>query len=138
MKCSQPINVFEDGQQSRDFVYIDDVVQATIQGLEKHEADYQVLNVGTGERTTVLTVAQTLKQLYQADVDIKVSGRYRVGDIRHNVADLSKIRGMLSFEPRYDFREGISRFCSWVENQPITGSRYQESMQEMNLRGLYK
>ena len=91
IKNSNDINIFEDGKESRDFVYIDDVVDATILGLEKDEANNQVFNVGTGVAVDVLTVAKELVKNYGVNVSINVSGNYRLGDIRHNYADLTKI-----------------------------------------------
>ncbi|MFH4146293.1 NAD-dependent epimerase/dehydratase family protein, partial [Acinetobacter baumannii] len=100
IKNGNKINILEDGKESRDFVYIDDVVEATILGLEKEEANNQVFNVGTGIATSVLTVADQLVKNYNIDVPITISGNYRLGDIRHNYADLSKIKKYLGFEPK--------------------------------------
>ena len=86
------LNIFEDGNQVRDFVYIDDVVEATIRGIEKDEANNQIFNVGTGEKIPILKIAETLQEQYNVKTKIKISGDFRVGDIRHNYADLSKIR----------------------------------------------
>ena len=86
------LNIFEDGNQVRDFVYIDDVVEATIRGIEKDEANNQIFNVGTGEKIPILKIAETLQEQYNVKTKIEISGDFRVGDIRHNYADLSKIR----------------------------------------------
>lgn len=107
IKNGNKINIFEDGKESRDFVYIDDVVEATILGLEKEEANNQVFNVGTGIATSVITVADQLVKNYNIDVPITISGNYRLGDIRHNYADLTKIKKYLGFEPKVSFEEGI-------------------------------
>lgn len=132
------INIFEDGKESRDFVFIDDVVVATTLGLEKKEADGEIFNVGTGEATDVLTVANTLKEAYAIDVPVTVSGQFRFGDIRHNFADLTKIKSLLGFEPNVSFSEGIKRFTNWVLSQEVQEDRYQESIEEMKAKGLYK
>jgi dTDP-L-rhamnose 4-epimerase len=116
---NQPINVFEDGEESRDFVYIDDVVAATILGLESNEADYQVFNVGSGKWTSVITVAETLKSYYSSKSQITVSGNFRLGDIRHNYADISKITKSLGFIPQYSFEQGIKKFAEWVRHEKI-------------------
>ena len=139
MLHNQPINIFEDGKESRDFVFIDDVVDATIMGLEKVEANYQVFNVGSGISTTVKKVAELLKAYYNSDSDIKITGNFRFGDIRHNYADISKINKLLGFIPRYVFEEGIKIFTDWVktENKEKYNS-YQESLAEMRKKGLFK
>ncbi|WP_248464287.1 NAD-dependent epimerase/dehydratase family protein [Pectobacterium versatile] len=138
IKNGNVINIFEDGLESRDFVYVDDVVDATILGLEKNEADYKVFNVGYGEPIDVLEVANALKASYNANVDVVVSGNYRLGDIRHNYADLKKIRTELGFEPKISFRDGIAKFTAWVEKQDVKNDLYDESVAEMKKKGLYK
>jgi dTDP-L-rhamnose 4-epimerase len=84
IKQQKSINIFEDGKESRDFVFIDDVVLATILGIEKQEANYQVFNVGTGIATNVITVAESLIKNYGIQIPLEISGQYRKGDIRHN------------------------------------------------------
>lgn len=138
IKNGNDINIFEDGQESRDFVYIDDVVDATILGIEKEEANYESFNVGTGVGTTVQSVAEILKEKYQSDIEIKISGNYRLGDIRHNYADLTKISKLLGYKPKFDFNKGISNFVKWVETQKVEVDNYDKSIEEMKKKGLYK
>ncbi|MEN2400324.1 NAD-dependent epimerase/dehydratase family protein [Flavobacterium sp. MC2016-06] len=138
IKNGKDINIFEDGKETRDFVYIDDIVAATILGLEKEEANGEVFNVGTGEATDVITVANTLIKNYDADTNIKISGNYRLGDIRHNYADLTKIKALLGFEPKYNFEIGIRKFTEWVLTQEIKESKYEDSIAEMKEKGLFK
>jgi len=138
IKNGNEINIFEDGKETRDFVYIDDVVNATILGLENDEANGQVYNVGTGEATDVLTVAQLLCKNYGIDINLNISGNYRLGDIRHNFADITKIRQQLGFEPVWNFEKGISAFTQWVNLQTIKEDKYEHSIQEMKKKGLYK
>ncbi|WP_115172049.1 NAD(P)-dependent oxidoreductase [Sphingobacterium spiritivorum] len=132
------INIFEDGKESRDFVYISDVVEATILAIEKPEADNEVFNVGTGIATTVVDVAEGLTEAYGIKVPIQISGNYRLGDIRHNFADLSKIKQRLGFEPKISFSEGLNRFTQWVQTQDIAADTYMKSIEEMKAKGLYK
>jgi dTDP-L-rhamnose 4-epimerase len=134
----EDVNIFEDGKESRDFVYITDVIDATILAVEKREADYKVFNVGSGVPTSVLTVAQKLREKYKKNVNIIVTGNYRTGDIRHNYADLARIKKELGFQPKIDFDCGISYFVEWVNNQKIKKSNYKESLVEMESKGLYK
>lgn len=138
IKNGKSINIFEDGKESRDFVFIDDVVKATILAIESSNANYNIYNVGSGKPTDVNTVAATLKNKYNADVDIKISGKYRLGDIRHNYADINKINKDLGFVPDYDFDAGISLFVEWVNTQEIQESKYEQSISEMKEKGLYK
>lgn len=138
IKNGNNINIFEDGLESRDFVYIDDVVKATILGIEKDEANFEVFNVGSGEQTTVLQVAETLRDYYNANVDIKVTGNFRLGDIRHNYADLTKIKNKLGFSPDYNFQKGVKIFVDWVNSQEVQEDNYSKSIEEMKAKGLFK
>nr|WP_294943008.1 NAD-dependent epimerase/dehydratase family protein [uncultured Mucilaginibacter sp.] len=138
IKNDKDINVFEDGKETRDFVFIDDVVDATILGIEKEQANNQVFNVGTGVATEVNTVVEELMANYGRTVPVTISGNYRLGDIRHNYADLTKIKSVLGFEPKVDFKTGIAKFAAWVNTQEIKTDKYQQSLQEMKDKGLFK
>jgi dTDP-L-rhamnose 4-epimerase len=138
IKNGNGINIFEDGKESRDFVYIDDVVDATILGLEKEEANNQIFNVGTGTPTDVYTVAKQLIKNYRLEVPSTISGNYRLGDIRHNFADITKISSMLNFVPKISFKQGLEKFTNWVNSQEIQEDYYQKSIEEMKVKGLYK
>ncbi len=138
IKNGNGLNIFEDGRETRDFVYIDDVVDATILGLEKDEANGEAFNVGTGVATDVLTVARTLIARYGVEVPVTVSGNYRLGDIRHNYADITKARRLLGFEPKWSFERGIAAFARWVNEQQVQVDRYEDSIEEMKQKGLYK
>ena len=96
IKNGNSINIFEDGKESRDFVYIDDVVDATILGIEREEANGQVFNVGTGIAIDVVTVTNELMNNYGIRVPVNISGNYRLGDIRHNYADITKIETLFN------------------------------------------
>jgi len=138
IRNKKTINIFEDGKETRDFVFIDDVVAATFLGIEKEEANGQVFNVGTGVATTVSDVAALLVDYYKEDVPVKISGNYRLGDIRHNFADISKIKRRLGFQPQVDFKTGLKRFTDWVNSQQVQNSKYEESINEMKSKGLLK
>ena len=138
IKNGNDINIFEDGQESRDFVYVDDVVAATILGIEKDEANGEVFNVGLGEAIDVLTVANTLIKSYGSDTKVIISKNYRLGDIRHNFADLTKIKSKLGFLPKIGFEQGINKFTAWVNAQDVMEDKYEKSIKEMKEKGLYK
>lgn len=135
---NEEINIFEDGMETRDFVYIEDVVNATIAGLENAKADYNIFNVGSGNSTDVNTVVSVLSDVYKQKVKKKISGDFRVGDIRHNYADISKIKKLIGFVPSVPFRKGIGNFAEWVLAQNKIESKYEESLEEMRKKGLMK
>lgn len=138
IKNGNDLNIFEDGKETRDFVFIDDVVDATILGIEKDEANFLSFNVGTGIATDVLTVAKTLVNKYGKNTELFVSGNYRLGDIRHNFADIKLIQEKLGFQPKVDFEKGINDFVNWVEKQDMEEDRYESSIVELKKKGLYK
>jgi dTDP-L-rhamnose 4-epimerase len=138
IRNNKGINIFEDGLESRDFVYIDDVVAATILGIENNTVENDVFNVGSGHATDVITVAKTLLKEYNTDVPLTISGNYRLGDIRHNFADISKINNLLGFAPKIFFAEGIKHFTKWVSAQEVKESKYEDSIKEMKEKGLFK
>ncbi len=133
-----PINIFEDGEESRDFVFIDDVVEATRLSMFSKDANDDVFNIGSGVATTVSKVASSLQEHYSSDVEITVSGNYRLGDIRHNKADISKAQKILGFEPKVMFEEGIKLFSNWVLKQELQEDNYNKSIQQLKDKGLMK
>jgi dTDP-L-rhamnose 4-epimerase len=133
-----PINIFEDGLESRDFVFISDVVDSILLSMENHRSKNQVYNVGTGVGTTVMEVANLLQDLYSKKVPTAITGNYRIGDIRHNIADISKICSELGFSPKYSFSEGLNLFSKWVMTQTIEESKYDQSLEEMKSKGIMK
>jgi dTDP-L-rhamnose 4-epimerase len=120
------------------FLKDSDDIDATILGLEKEEANNQIFNVGTGTPTDVYTVAKQLIENYRKEVPITISGNYRLGDIRHNFADITKISSMLNFVPKISFNQGLEKFTNWVNSQEIQEDYYQKSIEEMKVKGLYK
>ena len=137
------INIFEDGEESRDFVFVDDVVDATYSFLTNEDVLDGVYNVGSGNSKTVMDVAKNLVSAYAKSADNKsisldITGNYRVGDIRHNIADISKINLATGWSPKVSFEEGIKAFTKWVMSQERSKSKYLDSLDEMAKKGLFK
>lgn len=135
---NKPINIFEDGKESRDFVFIDDVINATIAGLESNRGDGEVFNVGFGKPISVIEVIEELIANYGINVPYTITGNYRIGDIRHNYANIEKLQQLLQYFPQWDFKTGIAKFCTWVKAQEIAESKYEHSLSEMRNKGLLK
>jgi dTDP-L-rhamnose 4-epimerase len=138
IRQGKSITVFEDGQESRDFVYVDDVVEATLRAALLPAAAGEVLNVGTGVAVTVLEVVGALMRAYGVDVPVTITGQYRVGDIRHNIADTRRLREVLGFTPATPFAEGVQRFAEWVLTMPVENDVFTQSLEEMAARRLLK
>lgn len=114
----QPPVIYEDGQQSRDFTHVSDIVRGLLLAMDRPEADYQVFNLGTGLPTSIGHVARMLSQhLTEGRVEAQILNRFRAGDIRHCYADLSKARELLGFEPRVPLEDGLDDLLAWVKEQ---------------------
>lgn len=136
---NKPVNIFEDGLESRDFIYIDDVVDATVLGIEFPDLISEVFNLGSGVATTVLDLASSLKQRFNSISQINISGQYRLGDIRHNVADIRKIGAILGFKPSNSIEDGLEKFCQWVNTCSLDSeNQYEKSLDELRSKGLFK
>ncbi|HXY08562.1 MAG TPA: NAD-dependent epimerase/dehydratase family protein [Terriglobales bacterium] len=135
-RSNSPIQIFEDGQESRDFVFVEDVVEATWRCLAADYCRADVFNVGTGQRTSVLEAAQEVVRYFRSSSNIKITGAFRKGDIRHNFADLSKMRTATGFTPKVAFAEGLVYFLDWAASQEEYVASYGLSLREMSERGL--
>ena len=112
-----PPLVFEDGEQSRDFVHVSDIVRANLLALETSRADYQAINIGTGRATSIREVSRLLADGLGVDLEPQIVGKYREGDIRHCVADISKAKSLLGYEPQVMLEDGIPELLKWVREQ---------------------
>jgi len=136
---NEQINIFEDGKESRDFVYIDDVVEATVRCLAKDVSGQHILNVGSGEPVAVIDVAKEIVAYLKSNAEIHISGTFREGDIRHNFADLKLLERTLGFIPKWKFVDGLHRFLDWVLDQqdiPENTDDYARSLNELRNKGL--
>lgn len=108
--------IFEDGEQSRDFISVHDVVSANIAVMNSDSANYQVFNVGSGKKITIKEIAHTIIKLMGNKVEINVTKDYRKGDIRHCFANISKIKKALNWRPQIDLKKGMKELIKWSEN----------------------
>lgn len=127
--------IFEDGLQSRDFIHVSDIVQGLMLGMERDEANYQAINLGTGRQTSVLDVAQALNRELGLDIQPEIVNKFRAGDIRHCFADITKARQLLGFEPKVRFEDGVRELIGWVSQQTAS-DKVADATQELAARGL--
>lgn len=135
---NKPIAIFEDGIESRDFVYIDDIVQSIVLSLYYKKPGQHIFNVGSGVKTSVNEVVQEIVSFFKSDSKITITGEYRIGDIRHNHADLTETQKELGFKPTIYFKEGVVKFLTWVLSQDKAQDGYEKSLEELRSRGLLK
>ncbi|HSR32614.1 MAG TPA: NAD-dependent epimerase/dehydratase family protein [Anaerolineae bacterium] len=132
----QPPIIYEDGQQSRDFIHVKDIVQGLLLAMDKPEADYQVFNLGTGTPTSIGEVARLLSEhLVDGDIEPHILNQFRAGDIRHCYADVSKARSLLGFEPQISFGAGMADLLAWVQEQTAV-DRFDQVEKELAVKSL--
>lgn len=110
---AQPLIIFEDGNQTRDFVHVDDVVDANMLVLEKSNADFEAYNVGSGQATTVLQYATAVQNAVGVPTPVQMLGAYRKGDNRHSVSSIAKIQ-QLGWSPRHGLEKILVDFLAWI------------------------
>jgi dTDP-L-rhamnose 4-epimerase len=109
--------IFEDGRQLRDFVSVQDVVQANLLAMECARADGIALNIGSGEPISIGEVAMELAQAMDSDIAAELTQKYRAGDVRHCFADISAARKFLGYKPRVRFADGLKHLVEWLCSQ---------------------
>jgi dTDP-L-rhamnose 4-epimerase len=117
LKLGQPLLIFEDGQQQRDFVSVHDVAQANLLALEKPEADHHVFNVGSGNPISIKALGLAIMKEAGKEVPLDINAKFRKGDIRHCYADISKIRQHLGFEPSISLQDGLRELIHASEKE---------------------
>lgn len=135
IRNNKKIFIFDDGMMSRDFVYIDDVVNGILCVIHKG-LNNEIYNIGSGTSTTVLYLAKKLKKIYSSNIELDITGEKLNGDIRHNLADISKIE-KIGWIPKYSFDDGISNFIKWANSQN-TNSNYSISIEELRKNNILK
>ncbi len=131
---NQPL-VFEDGMQKRDFVHVKDVTRACRMVLENPNTDGEVLNIGSGNQYTIIEIAEKLAKVMGKDLKPEITAKYRVGDIRHCFADLTKAKKLVGYEPEIKFEDGLSELAKWLEGQ-IAVDHVSAATEELAMRGL--
>jgi dTDP-L-rhamnose 4-epimerase len=129
--------VFEDGQQSRDFIDVRDVAAAVTAAVETEQGGVHVLNVGTGRRLTISEVALALGRALGVDGTPQLLGRYRSGDIRHCIADPTSASSILGFKAQRTFEESLGELIEWCRRESPT-DRFEQSLTELGERGLVR
>jgi dTDP-L-rhamnose 4-epimerase len=132
---NQPPVIFEDGCQLRDFVSVRDVARACRLALEVSAADGHVFNVGSGIQYSVSEIARRIARILGKNIEPEISGRYRVGDIRHCFPDITLARRVLGYNPEVALDDGLLDLAAWLEGQ-IPEDRFVEAKQELAARGL--
>jgi dTDP-L-rhamnose 4-epimerase len=128
--------IFEDGQQKRDFVHVTDIAHASRLAMESPEAVNEVFNIGSGNSYTICEIAEKLARiLRKGHITAEITGKYRVGDIRHCYADISKARSILGYQPQTTLEDGLFELAEWLEGQTAE-DKVADASRELAERGL--
>lgn len=132
----KPPLINEDGYQQRDFVSVLDVAQACRLAMESPAAAGEVFNVGSGRQYTIREIAERMARVLGKEHLLpEITGKYRMGDIRHCFADISRARKLLGYEPRVTLEKGLVELASWLEGQ-VAIDRVADARAELAARGL--
>jgi dTDP-L-rhamnose 4-epimerase len=127
--------IFEDGRQMRDFVSVHDVVEANLLAMKNSNADGMALNIGSGNPVSIAEVAAELSDCLGQKMPAEITGKYRVGDIRHCFADITAARKVLGYEPQRRFSDGISELVEWLRSQTAV-DKAADMVRELSAFGL--
>jgi dTDP-L-rhamnose 4-epimerase len=131
----RPPLIFEDGNQRRDFVHVSDVARACRLALETPQAAGQAFNVGSGESISIAELAGRTAKVMGSDIEARITGEFRTGDIRHCFADIDAARRVLGFQPRVGLEEGLDRLAPWLARQTAV-DRVEQAREELLARRL--
>jgi dTDP-L-rhamnose 4-epimerase len=130
-----PPIIYEDGQQLRDYVNVRDVARANVLVMEDPGADYQVFNVGGGRAVTVLEFAHIMLDAFDSDLEPLIPGEFRLGDTRHTISDISKLRA-LGWAPTIPVEQNVAEYVAWVKEQRGTKEYLEEAERLMWEQGV--
>jgi dTDP-L-rhamnose 4-epimerase len=130
-----PPIVYEDGDQLRDYINVRDVALANVLALEREAADFQVLNVGGGRPVTVLEFARIMLGAFSSSLEPRVAGEFRLGDTRHTVSDISRMRA-LGWEPTTPVEQNVREYIEWLQTQAVRKEYLLEAERVMQESGV--
>jgi dTDP-L-rhamnose 4-epimerase len=138
--CTRLLNnlppvLYEDGEQTRDFSFVEDIARANLLAAESDKLDGQAINVGSGEGTPIRKVAETLSQLLKIAIKPAARGEFRPGEMRHLTSDTTKIRAA-GYKPQVDLEDGIQRYIDWIRSQSDIRDYFSEAEQILKSKGI--
>jgi dTDP-L-rhamnose 4-epimerase len=131
----RPPTVFEDGEQTRDFIDVRDLVRGCTLALTENGADGRTVNLGTGTPTSVVEVARTIAAGLGKEIEPEIVEKYRAGDIRHCYADTRLAEELLGFRSEIEFEDGMRDLLEWLEGQEAVDA-VDAARDELVARGL--
>lgn len=130
-----PPMIYEDGQQTRDFIFVEDVAVANYLVSQKEEATYQVYNVSSAIPVTVLELVGILNKMYSANITPILPGEFRPGEVRHLCLDNSKLK-KIGWKPQVQFTQGIKKYIDWINTQGDIKEYFTKAQEVMRKTGI--
>jgi dTDP-L-rhamnose 4-epimerase len=115
--AGRTLNIFEDGEIYRDFIFVDDVVSAFVAACATDAAGGQIINIGDGRATSIREAAELILKELKSDRGLTISGDFRAGDVRYAVADTRKAHDLLGWSPQISFEQGVAALVAWARNE---------------------
>jgi dTDP-L-rhamnose 4-epimerase len=138
--CTRLLNnvppvLYEDGEQTRDFSFVEDIARANLLAAETNKLDGIAVNVGSGEGTPIRKIAQILSRLLKVDIQPEARGEFRPGEMRHLTSDTTKARAA-GYTPQVELEEGIQRYIDWIRSQADIRDYFSEAEQILKSKGI--
>lgn len=137
LKNNNPPVVYEDGLQTRDFISVYDIADANVFCLENEKSFGKVFNLGTGNPIAIKEIAQILAELLNKKIKPTITGKFRSGDVRHCTADITLIKNILGWKPKWSFEKGMQDLIEWGEKEKAK-DLFEKASKELNSKGLLK
>ena len=138
--CTRLLNnlppvLYEDGEQTRDFSFVEDIARANVLAAKSDQLDGLAVNIGSGEGTPIRKVAQVLSQLLKIDIEPEARGEFRPGEMRHLTSDITKVRAA-GYKPQIELADGIQRYIDWIRSQSDIRDYFTEAEQILKSKGI--
>lgn len=137
IKNNQSPVVYEDGLQTRDFIWVGDIVNACVLALKKDAANYQIFNVGSGKPVPIKKIAEILINLLNKNLKPEITYKFRKGDVRHCYADISKIKKKIGFKPEVSLEDGLKKLINWSKKAKAI-DKFTNAEKELREKGLVR
>jgi len=138
--CTRLLNklppvLYEDGEQTRDFSFVEDIARANLLAAQTDGLDGFAVNVGSGQGTPIREVAQILSRLLKIDIEPETRGEFRPGEMRHLTSDTTKIRAA-GYKPQVELEDGIARYIDWIRSQSDIRDYFSDAEKILRSKGI--
>jgi dTDP-L-rhamnose 4-epimerase len=130
-----PPVLYEDGEQTRDFSFVEDIARANLLATESDKLDGLAVNVGSAHGTPIREIAEQLADILKIDIPPEINGEFRPGEMRHLTSDTTLARSA-GYKPTVDLSEGISRYIDWIRKQSDIRDYFSEASEILKNKGI--